>query len=134
MLVFMGVKPNIDMASIPQLLRTLALNKSMGRWIANPQDVYDKMRDELNKVQVTINDIYWVTDEKMRLDWTCPSIDCCTLTIFKLFDVRLLFQQWLCLLYVYKKFVGWWIYFRFQRNILRVHVSVDESNWEKTLL
>ena len=38
--------------------RTLALRKDSGRWVNDPQKVYDEMRAELSKKQVKISGLF----------------------------------------------------------------------------
>lgn len=47
------------------LLRTVGLRKSAGKWIAEPQDIYDALAEHINKAQVQIEDLFWLQDEKL---------------------------------------------------------------------
>ena len=40
--------------------RTLGLHKGAGRWIDDPQRIYDVMRDMLNQKQVGIEEAFWM--------------------------------------------------------------------------
>ena len=44
--------------------RTVALRKDAGRWISNPQDVYDEMRALLSAWQVGIKETFFLEEEK----------------------------------------------------------------------
>ena len=49
-------------------LRTIAIRKSAGKFIAEPQEVYDAMSDLLKHKQVSIEDLFWLEDEHLHLD------------------------------------------------------------------
>ena len=51
------------------LPRTIALRKDAGRWIADPQSVYDSLSEALQQdgKQVSIPDLYWLKDELLSL-------------------------------------------------------------------
>lgn len=53
--------------TIENHVRTLCLRRDAGRWIANPQDVYDAIRNELKQCQVPIPELFWCNDEKEHL-------------------------------------------------------------------
>ena len=60
--------------------RTLALRKDAGRWIADPQAIYDFLSEMLQEdgKQVSIPELFWLTDEKLFLAgtaWDANSID-----------------------------------------------------------
>ena len=44
-------------------LRIIALRKSAGRFLDEPNNVYMKMREVVNKRQTTINDLFLCKDE-----------------------------------------------------------------------
>ena len=44
-------------------LRIIALRKSAGRFLDEPNNVYMKMREVVNKRQTTINDLFFCKDE-----------------------------------------------------------------------
>lgn len=50
---------------LPSSLRTVALRRDAGRFLDDPQKVYDFFRKELVSKQVTIPNIYWCEDEEL---------------------------------------------------------------------
>ena len=63
-------------SSFPQhiLLRIIAVRRDSGRFVAEPQQIYDRMRAELLQKQVPIEELFWCEDEDMFLghcSWLC---------------------------------------------------------------
>ena len=56
-----------NVARGPKDPRTLALRRSAGRWVGDPQDVCDGMATVLRKQQVGIMETFWKTDEEQFL-------------------------------------------------------------------
>ena len=49
--------------------RTIGLRKEVGRFIAEPQDIYNSLSDLLTEKQVSIADLFWLEDEALCLVW-----------------------------------------------------------------
>ena len=45
--------------------RTLVLRKSVGRFVAEPQDIYDRLSSLLSGTQVGIEELFWLVDESL---------------------------------------------------------------------
>lgn len=39
--------------------RTLAIRRDVGRWIGEPQHIYDRIADEFYEQQVKIDELWW---------------------------------------------------------------------------
>lgn len=48
--------------------RTVAVRKSSGHFVAEPQTIYDRLCSGLGDRQVGIEDLFWLEDEKLSLD------------------------------------------------------------------
>ena len=46
----------------------MGLHKEAGRWIGSPEEAYRLIKEELQKKQVPINEIFWEKDENESLD------------------------------------------------------------------
>lgn len=46
-------------------LRTLAVRRDAGRWICDPQELYDFVVSKLQDRQVGIEELFWLMDEKL---------------------------------------------------------------------
>lgn len=47
---------------------TIGLRKEVGRFIAEPQDIYNSLSDLLTEKQVSIADLFWLEDEALLED------------------------------------------------------------------
>eukprot|EP00435_Cladocopium_sp_Y103_P033811 s1426_g8.t1 len=61
-----------------QYPRTLALRRDSGRWLCDPQEAYDFICDALRGKQLSLENLFWLEDEKLLL--LCMSLSTCQMS------------------------------------------------------